>query len=212
MRGEAKTVLCYGDSNTWGSDPATRRRFPADVRWTGVLADRLGDGYWVIEEGLNGRTTRWDDAIELGRNGLTTLRPCLESHNPLDLVIIMLGTNDLKRRFDLSASDIAQSAAELAAMARHFAHTEAGAPARVLLVAPPAVTTLTQYDQMFAGAHEKSRQFSHYYRLAAGWHDLPFFDAGAAIVSSETDGIHFDPDEHRKLGEALAAEVRCLIG
>ena len=80
------TVLCYGDSNTWGYAPATRRRYAPDVRWTGVLADRLGGGYRVIEEGLNGRTTRWDDPIELGRNGLTYLRPCVESHNPIDLM------------------------------------------------------------------------------------------------------------------------------
>ncbi len=207
-----KTVLCYGDSNTWGYDPATRARYPPHVRWTGVLAARLGGEYRVVEEGLNGRTTRWDDPIELGRNGLASLRPCIDSHQPLDLIVIMLGTNDLKRRFDLSASDIAQSAAALAAMAWRFAHGPDGSHAEVLLVAPPAVTTLTEFDQMFDGAREKSRQFSHYYRLAAGWLHLPFFDAGSVIVSSEKDGIHFDADEHRKLGEALADEVRRLVG
>ncbi len=207
-----KTVLCYGDSNTWGYDPATRARYPAHVRWTGVLAARLGAEYRVVEEGLNGRTTRWDDPIEPGRNGLASLRPCIDSHQPLDLIVIMLGTNDLKRRFDLSASDIAQSAAALAAMAWRFAHGPDGSHAEVILVAPPAVTTLTEFDQMFDGAREKSRQFSHYYRLAAGWHHLPFFDAGSAIVSSEKDGIHFDAEEHRKLGEALADEVRRLVG
>ena len=207
-----RTVLCYGDSNTWGYDPATRERFPPHVRWTGVLATLLGAEYRVIEEGLNGRTTRWDDPIEPGRNGLTSLRPCIDSHQPLDLIIIMLGTNDLKRRFDLSASDIAQSAAALANMAWRFVHGPDGSHAEVLLVAPPAVSTLTEFDQMFDGAREKSRQFSRYYRLAAGWYDLPFFDAGAVIVSSEKDGIHFDPEEHRKLGEALADEVHRLAG
>jgi lysophospholipase L1-like esterase len=207
-----KTVLCYGDSNTWGYDPATRTRFPPEVRWTGVLASRLGAEYRVVEEGLNGRTTRWDDPIETGRNGLTYLRPCIESHQPLDVIVIMLGTNDLKSRFDLSASDIAQSAAALAEMAWRFAHAPDGSHAKVLLAAPPAVSTLTELDQMFEGAREKSRQFSRYYRLAAGWYDLPFFDAGTVIVSSEKDGIHFDLEEHRKLGEALADEVRRLAG
>jgi lysophospholipase L1-like esterase len=205
-----KTVLCYGDSNTWGYDPATRTRYPQHVRWTGVLATRLGAEYRVVEEGLNGRTTRWDDPIEPHRNGMTYLRPCVESHRPLELVIVMLGTNDLKRRFDLSASDIAQSAAVVAETAQRFALTADGRNARVLLVAPPAVATLTEYDQMFAGAREKSRQFSHYYRLAAGWQNVLYFDAGSVIVSSEKDGIHFDADEHRKLGEALADEVRRL--
>jgi len=104
-----KRVLCYGDSNTWGYDPATRRRFAPDFRWTGVLANRLGPDHLVIEEGLNGRTTRWDDPIEPGRNGLALLRPCLDTHEPLDLVIVMLGTNDLKRRFNVTASDIARA-------------------------------------------------------------------------------------------------------
>jgi lysophospholipase L1-like esterase len=210
--GRVSTVLCYGDSNTWGYDPATRARFPLHMRWTGVLAARLGAEYRVIEEGLNGRTTRWDDPIEVGRNGLTYLRACIESHQPLDLIIIMLGTNDLKRRFDLSASDIAQSAADLAETAWRFAQAPDGSHAEVLLVAPPAVCTLTEFDQMFDGAREKSRQFSRYYRLAAGWRHVPFFDAGSVIVSSEKDGIHFDADEHRKLGEALADEVRRLVG
>jgi lysophospholipase L1-like esterase len=207
-----KTVLCYGDSNTWGYDPATRTRYPPHVRWTGVLATRLGEEYRVVEEGLNGRTTRWDDPIEPHRNGMTYLRPCVESHRPLELVIVMLGTNDLKRRFDLSASDIAQSAAVVAETAQRFALTADGRNAKVLLVAPPAVANLTEYDQMFAGAREKSRQFSHYYRLAAGWQNVLYFDAGSVIVSSERDGIHFDADEHRKLGEALADEVLRLVG
>ena len=211
-RGRMSTVLCYGDSNTWGYDPATRARYPPHTRWTGVLAARLGEEYCVIEEGLNGRTTRWDDPIEVGRNGLTYLRACIESHQPLDLIIIMLGTNDLKRRFDLSASDIAQSAADLAETAWRFAQAPDGSHAKVLLVSPPTVCTLTEFDQMFEGAREKSRQFSRYYRLAAGWRHLPFFDAGSVIVSSEKDGIHFDADEHRKLGEALADEVRRLAG
>ena len=79
MRGSMKRILCFGDSNTWGFDPGTRTRFPADVRWTGVLAQTLGSDYVVIEEGLNGRTTRWDDPMETGRNGMTYLRPCVES-------------------------------------------------------------------------------------------------------------------------------------
>lgn len=206
-----KRVLCYGDSNTWGFDPQSQRRFPADVRWTGVLAERLGSEYLIIEEGLNGRTTRFDDPLEEGRNGWHYLRPCVESHRPLDAVLVMLGTNDLKQRFNLNASDIAQSAASLADHARRYAQTEDGSPPGVLFIAPPAIVALTELDEMFAGAKEKSRQFSHYYRLAARWFDLPFFDAGSVIVSSEKDGIHFDAGEHRKLGDALTIEVQRLF-
>lgn len=207
-----KRVLCYGDSNTWGFDPVTRGRFAADVRWTGVLVACLGPGYAVIEEGLNGRTTLRDDPIEPDRNGLTYLRPCVESHRPLDAIIVMLGTNDLKQRFAASASDIAQGAARVADTARRFASVPGGPEVKALLVAPPPVVALTDLDQMFAGAIEKSRQFSRYYRMAAEWNGLAFFDAGAVIVSSELDGIHLDAEEHRKLGEALAGEVRALIG
>lgn len=99
-----KNILCYGDSNTWGYDAETKNRFPPDVRWTGILKRTLGEGYHVIEEGLNGRTTVWDDPIEGYKNGREYLIPCLESHRPLDLVIIMLGTNNLKKRFSLTFS------------------------------------------------------------------------------------------------------------
>lgn len=108
-----KAVLCYGDSNTWGYDPATQTRFSREVRWTGVLREELGEGYLVIEEGLNGRTTVWDDPIELDKNGATYLRPCIQSHKPFDLIVIMLGTNDLKTRFWLPAYDIAAGAGVL---------------------------------------------------------------------------------------------------
>jgi lysophospholipase L1-like esterase len=211
-RGRVKTVLCFGDSNTWGSDPATRTRFAPDVRWTGVLAAVLGEGYRVVEEGLNGRTTRWDDPIELHRNGLAYLVPCLESHQPLDLVTIMLGTNDLKARFRLSAADIAQSAAGLAQIAQRTARTADGTPSRVLLIAPPPLARLSGYDLMFEGAPAKSALFADYYARSAGWNGLDFFDAGAVIRSSDLDGIHFEAAEHRKLGEALAGRVRELIG
>jgi len=207
-----KTVLCYGDSNTYGADPSHPGRFPIDVRWTGVLAKLLGKEYHVVEEGLNGRTTRWDDAIEPGRNGLTTLQPILESHNPIDLVTIMLGTNDLKARFNLNPSDIAQSAGALGQMAKAYAKRADGKPARVLLMAPPPTVEITDYDLMFTGAAEKSKLFGEYYRRSAKWYGLDFLDVGKIIVSSPADGIHFDPSEHRKLAEAMAEKVRKLIG
>jgi lysophospholipase L1-like esterase len=207
-----KSVLCYGDSNTWGFDPATRERFPPNVRWTGILAAALGADYRVIEEGLNGRTTRWDDPIELHRNGLAYLVPCLESHQPIDLVLIMLGTNDLKARFRLSAGDIAQSAAGLGQIAARTARDAAGQPATVLLIAPPPVASLSGYDLMFEGAAAKSALFADYYARAADWHGLAFFDAGSVIRSSDLDGIHFEDDQHRTLGEALAGTVRELLG
>jgi lysophospholipase L1-like esterase len=147
-----RTVLCYGDSNTWGSDPETGERFPEGVRWPGVLRRELGEEYRVIEEGLPGRTTVRDDPIEGDhKNGRSYLRACLESHRPIDLVTIMLGTNDLKERFGSSASDIAQGAASLADWTlRSGCGPEGGAPV-VVLISPPAVGRLTDMAQMFRG-------------------------------------------------------------
>ena len=113
-----KNILCYGDSNTWGCIPfegaGPARRFPPDMRWPGVLQRELGDGYWVVEAGLNARTTVWDDPLEPHRNGRELLLPTLLTHQPLDLVIIMLGTNDLKHRINASAAEIAEGAGMLA--------------------------------------------------------------------------------------------------
>jgi lysophospholipase L1-like esterase len=207
-----RTIVCFGDSNTWGYDPATSSRFAPDVRWTGVLQRTLGDGYRVVEEGLNGRTTNLDDPMHPFLNGLTYLQPCLESQMPLDLVTIMLGTNDLKLRFGRSGSDIAEAAASLAGIAKHLPVGPDGGNPKVLLIVPPPVATLTDYAEMFTGAEEKSRRFAQHYRTIAQWHAAPVFDAGEVIRSSDLDGIHFEAAEHRKLGEAVAREVVRLLG
>lgn len=210
---EMKTVLCYGDSNTWGSEPETGERSGPDVRWPGVLRHELGDGYWVIEEGLSGRTTVRDDPIEgVHKNGRTYLRACLESHKPLDLVAIMLGTNDLKERFGASASDIAQGAASLAEEILHSGCGPGGGAPKVLLIAPPPVGKLTDMAEMFAGAEEKSARFAGHYRRFAEQYGCEFLDAGTVIVSSDVDGIHLEADEHRKLGEAVAASIGKVLG
>ena len=104
-----KTILCYGDSNTYGLKSDLVSRYPRNVRWTGILQEKLGSEYYVIEEGLGGRTTVWDDPVEDYKNGKKYLLPCLDSHKPLDLVIIMLGTNDLKSRFSVTPFDIGAS-------------------------------------------------------------------------------------------------------
>jgi lysophospholipase L1-like esterase len=129
-----KTILCYGDSNTWGYNPATGERFSRDERWPGVLRQELGEGYEIIEEGLCGRTTVWDDPIEGYKSGKEYLIPCLETHKPIDLVVIMLGTNDLKRRFSLSALDIANGAGVLVDIVlKSSAGPDEGAPKVLVL-------------------------------------------------------------------------------
>lgn len=205
-------ILCFGDSNTWGYDPVGKDRFPKAVRWTGVLAATLGDGYEVIEEGLNGRTTVWDDPIEGYKNGLAYLIPCLETHRPLDLVVVMLGTNDLKKRFSLSAADVAQGAGVLIRQIQISQAGIAGNAPVALLMAPPPVATLTDFAEMFEGSESKSQRLSLHYTRVAQELGCPLLDTSRVIVSSEVDGIHFDPGEHQKLGRAVAQKVIELIG
>lgn len=207
-----KTVLCFGDSNTWGYDPATKDRFPREVRWTGVLSSALGAEVQVIEEGLNGRTTVWNDPIEGYKNGHDYLIPCLETHRPIDLVILMLGTNDLKKRFSVSAFDIANSAGVLVDVISKSAAGPQGQAPRVLLIAPPPVAALREFAEMFEGSQEKSLKLAAHYRRVAEGRGCSYLDAGSIIRSSDLDGIHFEPDQHRKLGEAVAHEVRRIVG
>lgn len=208
-----KCVLCYGDSNTWGYDPVTKDRFDAETRWPRVLGQALGRDYEVIEEGLGGRTTVWDDPIENYRNGREYLIPCLESHRPLDLVIILLGTNDLKKQFSLSAYDIAQGAS---ALVRVVQASQAGRDGRgplvLLLAPPPTVTPSEEYVKMFEEAGGGSQKFSEYYRRVAKELGCAFLDTSVVIVSSPLDGIHFEGREHCKLGKAVAVKVKELLG
>ncbi len=207
-----KRVLCYGDSNTWGYEPASGDRFPEDVRWPGVLARELGSEFRVIEEGLNARTTVREDPVEEYKNGKIYLRPCLESHRPLDLVIVALGVNDLKARFSASASDVADGAGVLVAIAQRSGAGPDGGPPAVLLVTPPPVGKLTELAEMFAGAEEKSKGFAHQYRRVADKYGCELLDAGELVRTSDLDGIHLEVDEHRKLGEAVAARVKEMLG
>jgi lysophospholipase L1-like esterase len=208
---ETKTILCFGDSNTWGYNPVTQARYPRDERWPGVLRRELGDGYLVIEEGLNGRTTVWDDPIEGYKNGKEYMIPCLETHRPIDLVIIMLGTNDLKMRFSLPAYDIAEGAGVLVdVVLKSEAGPGDGVP-KILLIAPPPLGELSDFAETFEGGRAKSKKLAEHFRRVAEERDCPLLDASEVIISSDIDGVHFDPGEHRKLGVAVAGRVKQLL-
>ncbi len=206
-----KTILCYGDSNTWGYHPATKERYSRTERWVGVLRQELGDDYEVIAEGLNGRTTVWDDPIEGYKNGKEQIIPILTSHKPVDLVTIMLGTNDLKRRFGLGAFDIAEGAGTLVEIVQKSNCGPGDGAPHVLLIAPPPLAQLTEFAEMFAGGADKSRQFSHQYQRVTQELGCEFLDAGTVIVSSDLDGIHLDASEHKKLGLAVAARIKEIL-
>jgi len=208
------TILCYGDSNTWGSDPATGGRHPSHLRWPGVLRAALPPACEVIEEGLRGRTTLCDDPFEDGRNGLPYLGPCLLSHAPLDLVVLMLGTNDVKAFLPHDAAGIAAGAGRLVRAVRASgAGPNDGAPA-VLLIAPPPVEVarpLTEVWGFTPLSVERSRALPAFYRAVAEDLRCPFLDAGSLVQVSGIDGVHFDPAAHERLGRAVAERAREIL-
>ena len=165
-----KEILCFGDSNTWGYSARSKGRFPRDARWTGVMGKELGDEYYVVEEGLNGRTTVWDDPIEIDKNGYKHLGTCLQSHKPIDLVILMLGTNDLKIRFSVPAEDIAASVQVLCEMVLKSDCGPSGKAPGLLLVSPIAVGNIveSEFAWMFGkDSVQKAEQFPRLYRQVA---------------------------------------------
>lgn len=207
-----RTILCFGDSNTWGYDPATKGRYPREARWPVVLGRELGPDYEVIAEGLCGRTTVWEDPVEGDRNGLRHLVPCLESHKPLDVVIIMLGTNDLKHRFSATPCDVAAGAGRLARTALASAVGPGDGPPQVLLVTPPPLARLTDFAMMFRGAEEKSRGLPREFARVAAEVGCHLFDSGTVISCSDEDGIHLARAAQEALGVALARQVRAILG
>ncbi len=206
-----KTIVCYGDSNTWGFNPATQERFSITERWTGIFAQELGAEYHIIEEGLNGRTTIWDDPILEGRNGRTYFLPCLWSHQPIDLVTIMLGTNDLKGRFAVTAYDIATGVGALADLAvRSGAGLNGGSP-HVLILVPPLIGILTEFAEAMPDADSKARKFAEHYERIARKYRCHLIDASKIVKASDIDGVHLEADQHRKLGLAVAQRVREIL-
>jgi lysophospholipase L1-like esterase len=212
-----KTILCFGDSNTWGYDPVASESSPFPIRhsvakrWAGVCAEVLESDYRIVEEGQNGRTTVHDDPLMPHTNGPNYLPACLESHKPIDLVVLMLGTNDLKTKFNLSAGEIASGAGILA---RSILKSEAGPGGRapkVLLVTPPVIedmSGLPELAEKFAGAREKSLKFPEAYEAVAKELGCQFLNTQLIIETSKIDALHLEEGAHEKLGEAIAAAVK----
>lgn len=207
-----QTLLCYGDSNTHGTLPLKElgesSRLAASERWPGVVRAALGTGWTVIEEGLPGRTTVHDDPIEGAcKNGAIGLDIALHTHKPIDVLIIMLGTNDLKQRFSKPASDIALSIKKLIEMARGGPTGRIGDCPTILVVAPPPITESGVLATMFGGGAEKSLGLAEGYRVVAGQLGCACLNAGEHVTSSHIDGVHYDAPEHVRLGAAIAAKV-----
>ncbi|GAA0415507.1 SGNH/GDSL hydrolase family protein [Cocleimonas flava] len=197
-------ILCFGDSNTWGYDPETSQRFDNKTRWTQVMLSELGADYEIVEEGMNGRTTVWDDPVDGLMSGLSYLKPCLLSQKPLNIVLLMLGTNDLKDRFCVSAAEIAKSAGRLVQMIQASDAGIEGKAPEVILMAPPPTEKGIDGLGLRQNGFEKSRAFAASYSQIADELGCEFFDVGSVIESSPVDGVHFSAQSHRILGREMA--------
>ena len=192
-----KTIVCYGDSNTYGYNPENGFRYEYEERWTTILQKELKDSAIVIPEGLNGRTTSFEDELRPGRNGATYLDPCLHSHGPIDLVVLMLGTNDLKIRFQATPTDIGKGIDRLIKMIKSITpqKRQDGQSAKILLMAPPHLgddlTEIPSGEEMgFERGISYSKRLAPIYEDWAKFHNIEFLDAakyakevGATVIA-----------------------------
>jgi lysophospholipase L1-like esterase len=206
-----KTILCFGDSNTWGYIPGSDgERFPRADRWPVRLQAALGAEYEVVAEGLNGRTATMDSPVAEGRNGLTYLLPCLHSHAPLDLVVIYLGTNDLGDRYSLPAPDAATAVGRLVKVVRDSESGPAGGAPRTLVVCPPPFGRVDP-ERSFAHAREKSRLTGRFFREMAELLGCELLDLDGVASYSDDDGIHLDRAGQAAVAVAVEDRVRKLL-
>lgn len=209
-----KTVLCYGDSLTWGYDAASGGgRHALPDRWPSVLQAELG-GVDVIAEGLNGRTTTFDDPlVTADRNGARVLPTLLATHAPLDLVVILLGTNDMKPCVHGNPFLAQRGMRRLAETIRAHDYPPGARVPDILLVAPPPIvaTDNVEFQELFAGGTTASRRLPDLYEALADELGCGFFDAGTVAQAGPIDGVHLDAADTRKIGEALAPVVRLML-
>ena len=204
------TILCYGDSNTFGTCPGGGR-WAKSIRWPGALKAMLGEMYDVVEEGCGGRTTVFEDDLEQNKNGRKALPVILASHKPIDLVVLMLGTNDLKHRFHLLPCDIAAGAAELVGEIRRYPYGDAYPTPEILLVSPILLGEDVEhsiYTGFTRDGYERSKQLSPWFKKAADTLGCLFLNAAEVSGPSPRDQLHMEADDHKALAAAICAIIR----
>ncbi len=207
-----KTIVCFGDSNTWGYTPGTGLRYSYDERWPGVLQGQLATHVRVIEEGLNGRTTAFDEPFRSGRDGSEALPSILETHRPLDLLIIALGANDLQPLYNASGYDSARRLEKLIEISKHSeAGSENNAP-NILVIAPTRFNPSCEVvNRLLPGAIAKFSTLLEEYRRVTEANACHYFDSNDVMIVSEVDGVHIDASNHKKLGMAVADKVKNIF-
>jgi lysophospholipase L1-like esterase len=205
-----RTVLCFGDSNTYGSIPGEAGgRFEPDIRWPRVVAQVLGDSWHIVEEGLPGRTTVFDDPLSPYRKGADYLPPCLASHAPLDAVVIFLGTNDLKARLAAEASDIAAGVGVLAQTVLDSGVGPRGETPGVLVLGLPRLGATLGPE--FKDAERKATELPRYLAQGATAIGVELLDLSEVVAYSGIDGYHLDAAGHREVGESVARRLAAMF-
>lgn len=213
---EKKHIVCFGDSNTHGYCALTNGRYHEQERWTCLLQQKLGDEYLIIEEGLSGRTTCFTDPIHEGLSGLDYIYPCLMSHEPVDLLVIMLGTNDTKERFGSSAACIGLGMKRLIAKAIATTDSWQNKQANILLVVPKNIDK--RYEQteiaktMGLGCAEKSQGLAEEYKKIADLMGCSYLDANTVVTDqNHIDFMHLTKEGHQELADALTQIIPGLL-
>jgi lysophospholipase L1-like esterase len=210
-----KRILCYGDSNTHGTKPMRDEhdvaRFGFHERWPGIAATMLGPEFEFVEEGLPGRTTIHDDPVEgFHKNGKRYLLACLESHWPLDAVILALGVNDLKARFEASPKAIADGIASLIDLI-HEAPMFGRSSPHILVLSPSPILETGWLGDMFKGGAAKSRDLTEAFALMARRKSVRHVSLETVAEVSLLDGIHYDEANHHAIGHAVVPQVKALF-
>lgn len=204
-------VLCFGDSLTWGFNPADRSRYGHAIRWTRRMQNELGADFYVVEDGLNGRTTVYEDPVMGDKNGLAHLKTALKAHMPIHVLILMLGTNNLKTRFGLSAEEIAMSLTLHLDLAVKSDCGPNGDPPKILLMSPPPLGPMAgmPFEAQFSDRSVfESHRLAQQYKLKAEEFGVAFFDTGTLVSASAVDAVHLDAQPQAMLAEAVAEEIR----
>lgn len=223
---ERKEILCYGDSNTWGVIPRWQdsdipsSRYDENTRWTKVAGKLLGEDYHLIEEGLGGRTTIYDVPGEPWKNGKTYLKPCLMTHRQLDLVVLMLGSNDLHLPGKMDEEHLGDGIRELIELIQDTPKCGRGFTAPGILVMAPAEIRpsapngrVSVYPRFYGDWGRKlSLDFPKVYEKIAGEYGCYFLNAAMYAEPGPGDGIHFTPESHVRLGRAVAEKIREIFG
>ena len=210
-----KNILLYGDSNTWGFNPNFTSkqdlRFLREERWGGVMQSLLGPEYCVLEEGLGGRTTSLEDPAAPGRSGLKLLAPIVQSHQPLDLLVFLLGTNDMKNTYHASVADIRRGMELLLQAALCPYAWDTRKPPKMLLISPTRIYNTGVHDFIDAASAEKSLHLAKHYAQLSEDYGCAFLDAAQVTGPSAREGLHLDKAGHEALGRAAAKAVRRLM-